>query len=330
MSEVAIGVGLATAAAGVGAIAACVKGLSQKYTGSAKTFMWLFGFSIGMLEAVFDSWALQVVSANINLSCKGFGVLFSAIFGWMFAGEVPQAKQYVASFFLVGGPLLIAYASLPQSIEGIPCPIEASPTEAIRAADVVTKSVYFLAFALLAAGYLFKAGNTGGVGDYRVLGWILWASILHTLQANRVHEFQWDPLTDMVIIDTESLDKAVLSFASPERLQVSAGVLLATVLFQISETLAFSNAGVIGPVHAAYIGTLILDALLHDLGGGQFIAYTCTQYWVLGIGAGACLLGAVIAAGIKHGDHDDGHAGDPSKGGKGASKGKKGKGKKAD
>jgi hypothetical protein len=324
MADIGTGVALATAAAGVGAIAACIKGISQKYSGGTKTAIWLLGFAVGMLEAVFDSWALQVVSANINLSCKGFGVLFSAIFGWLFAGEVPQAKQYVASFFLVTGPLAIAYSSMPQTFDGIWCPIEYSPTEAINIADVTTNMVYFFAFALLLAGYAFKAGNTGGVGDYRVIGWILWASILHTLQANRVHKYNWDPLNDLLIIDTENLGAAVLSFPTPERLQVSAGVLAATVLFQISETLAFSNAGVIGPVHAAYIGTLILDALLHDMGGGHFAAYSCMQYWFLAAGAGACLLGAIIAAGIKHEHHEE-EAGKGKKGGKGKKAGKKSK-----
>ena len=54
--DIVLGVTLATAAAGVGAIAACIKGISQTYKGGAATMIWIFGFGVGMLEAVFDSW----------------------------------------------------------------------------------------------------------------------------------------------------------------------------------------------------------------------------------------------------------------------------------
>jgi hypothetical protein len=32
-----------------------------------------------------------------------------------------------------------------------------------------------------------------------------------------------------------------------------------------------------------------------------FAAYSCAQYWVLGLGAAACFAGAATAAGIEHG-----------------------------
>merc|ERR1712072_1489423 len=120
-----------------------------------------------------------------------------------------------------------------------------------------------------------------------VLGWILCATIFHTLQANRIHEYNWDPFKDLVYIDDN--DWSSWRCPTAERLQVSYGVLAATVLFQTAETMAFKNAGVVGPVHAAYIGTLIIDAVLHDMGHGQFREYSCTQYWVLMIGAACCL-----------------------------------------
>jgi hypothetical protein len=309
MSELVNGIGLATVASAVGAIAACIKGISQKYSGPTKSSVWTLGFSVGLLEGIFDSWALQIVSSNINLSCKGFGVLFSAIMGFLFAGERPQTIQYVASFFLVTGPLLIAYASMAEPQAGIWCPIDASPDTTIAVADILVKSVYAIAAALLLAGEVFKIGQTGGVADFRVLGWMLWASILHTLQANRIHDFNWDPLQDFITHDNFS------SFGVPtlDRLQVSLGILTATILFQTAETMAFKNAGSVGPVHAAYIGTLILDAVLHDMGHGVFASYSCTQYWILAIGAGFCFVGAAFAATIKHG-HGDEHVEDKSKG----------------
>jgi len=171
-----------------------------------------------------------------------------------------------------------AYASTPQSHAMPWCPADAAPETVISWADLLTKALYAVALVLLFIGYSSKKFQTGGVGDYRVLGWILCATIFHTLQANRIHEFQWDPFKDLVFIDDSNW--ASWGFPNLNRLQVSAGVLLATVAFQISETMAFKFAGTVGPVHAAYIGTLIIDAVLHDMGHGQFREYSCT---ILGV-----------------------------------------------
>eukprot|EP00746_Dinoflagellata_sp_MGD_P012228 gnl/MRDRNA2_/MRDRNA2_125974_c0_seq1.p1 gnl/MRDRNA2_/MRDRNA2_125974_c0~~gnl/MRDRNA2_/MRDRNA2_125974_c0_seq1.p1 ORF type:complete len:321 (+),score=31.79 gnl/MRDRNA2_/MRDRNA2_125974_c0_seq1:109-1071(+) len=298
MSNVLLGLGFAIASASVGAISSSIKGLSQRYSKRKAVCVWVFGFIVEGGESLLDSWALRLVSSNVVLACKGFGVFFSVLMGIVFAGERLQRKQITASIFLVCGPIVIAFASVPQEVDGIWCPVDASPEALIQLADAVIKAMYALCVSLLVAGHVFKLGNTGGAIDYRAVGWVLSASIIHTLQAVHIHSHAWDPLTDF-------LDFRTWSLPSADRRQISYVVVLGGVAFQSSETMAFRHAGVVAPVHALYIGTLVLDGLLHDMSHGQFSAYSCTQYWILSLGGICCTIGATIAAGIKHGHHPE-------------------------